>query len=173
MQLIHNFKISISEYEQNGQDNVFPKILHCPRCHDQLIQNGFYLRHPIDLDKQYTIFIKRYRCKHCGLSISILPSFLLPHFQRTLKEIFQCMYDYYFMKKLILSRCQTLFYCRRFEKNIPGIISFFRSKINPFLKFVKKTKKKAIKLIKMIKSSPTPTFSRRYYDHLQKCFMAN
>ena len=173
MQYIHNFKLSISEYAKNGQDNVFPIVSHCPECHDQMIKNGFYLRYPMSYEKKYEIFIRRYRCKHCGFSISILPSFLLPHFQRTLKWLFQCIHNYYFKKKYILSRCQTLFYCTRFEENIPGMISYFRQKVNSALKFTSKTKKKAIKLIEMIKSFPTPTFARRYNNHFQESFMAN
>ena len=176
MQVIHNFKISISEYAIKGQDNDFPVVSHCPECYDIMIKHGFYSRSPVDQNgKQYNLFIRRYKCKHpnCGLTVSVLPSFLIPHFQRTLKWLYDCIKEYYLNKKYILSKRQTHFYCTRFRNNTPGIISFFREKIKFTLKFDKYIKKKAIKLIEMIKNSPVPTFSKRYYNHFQQSFMAN
>ena len=78
MQYVHDFKISISEYAENGQDNAFPVISKCPECHDIMIKHGFYPRFPVDQNgKQYGLFIRRYKCKNpnCSLTVSILPSF--------------------------------------------------------------------------------------------------
>lgn len=173
MQYIHDFNISPVQYYKKRQDNEFPIIDKCPICGDEMIKNGFYERTIITFShKTYIIFIRRYRCKHCDHTISILPSFLLPFFQRSLAFIFHCLEQYYYHKNYVFSHRQTHFYCSRFRDNIPGIISFFRNKVNSLLNFGKKTNKKAIKLIEMIKNSPVPTFNRRYKDHFQSSFMA-
>jgi len=172
MQIIHDFGISPIEYFKNGKNNQFPEISRCPDCHDLMIKNGFYQRFVITPYGTYIIFIRRYRCQHCNHTVSILPSFLIPRFQRSLQFIFQCLKEYFFNRNYLLSHRQVHIYCSRFRKNIPGIISFFRDRVDKTLAFGKTVNKKAIKLIEMIKSFPTPTFSRRYYNHSNKSFMA-
>lgn len=169
MQKMHDFNISIYEYSQKGKNNIFPEINECPHCHDIMIKNGFYIRYVITSSKTYIIHIRRYRCKHCGCTLSILPSFLLPHFQRSLDDIFACIQTYLFKRKFILYKRGVFFYLQRFKSNIPAIVSFFRDTIYTCLSF---NKKKAIKLIEMIKDSPVPTFSRRFHNHFNTGFMA-
>ena len=173
MQFIHNFDISPIQYYKNGQDNNFPLIERCPFCSDLMIKNGFYQRFIITFSgKSYLLFIRRYRCQHCNHTVSILPSFLLPYFQRCLKSIFLCLETYFFNNNYILKHRQVHFYIKRFKDNISGLISFFREKSDSFFTFGKKINKKAIKLIEMIKSFPTHTFSQRYHNHFNKDFMA-
>ncbi|MCK8824811.1 DUF6431 domain-containing protein [Fuchsiella alkaliacetigena] len=172
MQVIHDFNISIQDYVANGQDNDFPLISKCSLCGDLMIKNGFYQRFVITYFTTYIIFIRRYRCKHCGVSVSVLPSFLLPHFQRSLKCIFLCIKEYLFTRKLLLYPSALFFYLKRFIKNIPAMISFFRESIYSFLVFKGSKYEKAIKLIKMIMSSPTHTFSQRFFTHFNISFMA-
>jgi hypothetical protein len=173
MQIIHDFKISPVQYYINGQDNDFPIINKCPKCHNNMIKHGFYARTVITIkNKSYIIFIRRYRCKNCDKTISILPSFLLPYFQLSLFFIFYCLEQYFLHKNYVFSHRQTHIYCTRFRSNIPGIISYFRDQLKFSLKFDKTIKKKTIKLLEMIKSSPTPTFSRRYHCHSKQSFMA-
>ena len=173
MQLIHDFGITPVQYYLNGQENDFPLVDECPECHDKMIKNGFYERSVVTFDDEYyIIFIRRYRCKHCDTTVSILPSFLLPYFQRSLKLIFFGLEQYFLHKHYAFSHRQTHFYCTRFRNNMSGIISFFRDKLKTTLKFVNIANKKAIKLIEMIKNSPVPTFNRRYKNHFQSSFMA-
>ncbi len=170
MQIIYDFNISPAQYFMNGQDNEFPVIERCPYCNDLMIKNGFYQRFVITFSrKTYIIFIRRYRCKHCDHTVSILPSFLLPQFQRSLEFIFHCLDQYFLEKSYTLAYRQVHFYCQRFRQNIPGIISFFRDNINKKIPF---GKRKAIKLIEMIKSLTAQTFSQRYHNHFNKDFMA-
>lgn len=173
MQLIHDFGISPIQYYLNGKDNDFPIIKRCPDCNDIMIKNGFYSRYVITIfGKSYLLYIQRYRCIHCNKTVSILPSFLLPYFQRSLKSIFNCLEEYFIKGNYILNRRQVHFYCSRFRNNLPGIISFFRDTIISMFSFGEKNNKKTIKLIEMIKSSPTHTFSRRYHNHFNNNFMA-
>ena len=172
MQLIHNFGISPVQYYKNGRNNNFPSVNRCPFCNDLMVGNGFYTRYVITFNnKSYILFIRRYRCIHCNHTVSILPSFLLPYFQRSLKSVFSCLEQYFHHKKCTLTKHQVYFYIRRFKNNIPGLMAFFR-KFDPGLSFKDSPNKKAIKLIEMIKSHQAHTFSRRYHNHFNKDFMA-
>ena len=173
MQIIHNFKITVREYVQREKNNNFPQLSKCPNCGDHLIKHGFYTRYIItNFNNTYLIYIRRYKCKHCNHTVSILPSFLLPNFQRSLSAIFQSIKEYLLNKKHTLYKRQVYFYCQRFINNIPALISFFRIFITSKISFAKSKNKKATKLIKMISDSPVPTFSQRFFNHFNLCFMA-
>lgn len=169
MQIIHDFKISVKDYSNNNKLNDFPIIDECPFCHDVLIKNGFYKRYVIVSNISYIIYIKRFRCKHCGLTVSILPSFLLPRFQRSLKDIFNIIYQYIKNRRLLIYRRAVFFYVKRFNKNLNALIIFFRETANGCPCF---DNKKAIKLLEMIKACKVPTFAKRFHNHFNKCFMA-
>ena len=102
MQIIHDFKITVKEYAENGQNNNFPLISKCSKCGDEIIKNGFYQRFVIRGNVTYVIFIRRYRCQHCNSTVSILPIFLLPHFQRSLEDIVKSIKEYLLKKKFSL-----------------------------------------------------------------------
>ena len=173
MQIIHDFDVSPWQYYLNGQDNDFPAQSTCPHCHDEMIGHGFYQRYIItEKNSSYRLHIKRFKCLHCRRTVSLLPSFLLPCFQRSLKAIFTALYDYLVNNRYTMEKRQLHTYLRRFLDNLPGIMAFFRDKICSQLKFIGSQKKKAIKLIERIKGLPSHTFSQRYFDHFQKSFMA-
>lgn len=173
MQFKHDFEISPVKYFLNGKDNDFPEVDTCPHCKDKMIKNGFYKRYVITFfGKTYILYIRRYRCVHCNKTISILPSFLLPYYQRSLQLIFMSLYNYLIKRRYILNKRQVLLYYSRFRKNLPGIICYIREKTNLMFVLGEEGKEKAIKIIKMIKSFPTPAFSQRYHNHFNKDFMA-
>jgi hypothetical protein len=68
----------------------FPRPQTCPTCHalDLLIGHGFYGRQPITLTAVYQVHIKRWRCKVCHHTVSLLPSFLL-RFRHYLLEVIE------------------------------------------------------------------------------------
>lgn len=173
MQIIHDFKISIKIYSRRGKNNDFFHPKECPFCHDKLHKNGFYHRYVISIDgKTHRILIRRYRCQHCGRTVSILPSFLFPRFQRSLDYIVCCIKEYLLQKKLLLYKRAVYFYLNRFTCNIPGLIAFFRDKYNSLIPFDLSRIKKATKLIKMIWSSDAQILSKEYQDHFNQSFMA-
>ena len=95
MARIHNFKISVTGYYEQGKDNLFPDLYGCPdpAClfSGRLSKNGFYSRNAIWFTGIYRIVIQRYRCPICDKSDSTFPSFLLPRFQYSLLLIFYCL----------------------------------------------------------------------------------
>lgn len=60
--------------------------MHCGRkgC---MIGHGYYRRKPRDGLEVYPMQIKRWRCKECGRTVSVLPSFLLRYRQYLLRVI--------------------------------------------------------------------------------------
>ena len=58
---------------------IFPRPECCPCCgaSHTFIGHGFYLRQPKDQTQVYRIWIKRWFCKACHTTLSVLPSFLL------------------------------------------------------------------------------------------------
>ena len=175
MQYIHDFKITVREYYQNGQSNDFPVFSICPMCnaHITLEKHGFYQRYAIISNKSYYIDIRRYYCSCCEKTLSILPSLLLPHFQYSLEVIMQCLKEFFQAKRnhIPFYRQLTEFYSRRFLKNIPRHISFFRDSTGPAV-FSTDKYNKAIKLLEMINSFPKETFAKRFFDHYLTSFMA-
>lgn len=173
MIVFHDFKISIKEYISLGKNNSFPQMFICPHCGDRLIKNGFYKRYLITRFNTYRLLIRRLRCKHCGISISILPNFVLPGFQRSSTFIYQILKEYLISKNKIIYNKALYFYQHRFMKNISIIFSFFRMTKSFFLKIPPSKKAKAIKLIHLIDQLSIHTFSQRFFNRLNITFMAH
>jgi transposase-like protein len=55
----------------------------CPNCGGEgcLIGHGYYQRKAKGADQAYLIWIKRWFCKNCRRTLSVIPNFLLPHRQ--------------------------------------------------------------------------------------------
>lgn len=72
--MVFDFGISVKDYTERGRENQFPRIKKCPHCQgeEKIIWYGFYSR----WCEQATIVIKRYLCKCCSRTFSLLPSFL-------------------------------------------------------------------------------------------------
>ena len=76
---VTEFHCLVQEYVANFTQLVFPRPTVCPNCQavDTLIGHGFYLRQPITSTQVYQVYIKRWYCKACHHTLSLLPSFLL------------------------------------------------------------------------------------------------
>jgi len=76
---VTEFHCLVQEYVANFTQLVFPRPTVCPNCQavDTLIGHGFYLRQPITPTQVYQVYIKRWYCKACHHTLSLLPSFLL------------------------------------------------------------------------------------------------
>ena len=52
-----------------------------------MIGHGYYRRKPRDQLQAYPLWVKRWRCKECGRTVSVLPSFLLQYRHYLLRVI--------------------------------------------------------------------------------------
>ena len=172
MQLIHAFNISPREYYIRGKKNDFPGIETCPLCSypSTLSRHGFYWRNVLFRKTQYRIPILRLKCPSCGKTISLLPDFLLPHFQYSLEYILGAVRQFFMQSKTTIYYQLLQFYRRRFWGNLNRMEAFFRDQ--GYWGFIPE-KDKAIKLLKLIGASPeAKTFAKRFQDHFQRNFMA-
>jgi len=79
MPIVYGFRGTIEYYRDHFEELDIPRPGKCPHCQavDSFIGHGSYWCKPLDRWKDYLIRIRRWLCKACGHTVSILPSFLL------------------------------------------------------------------------------------------------
>ena len=79
MPIILDFGRTVQDYLAHFDQLIFPRPECCPACGTPhtCIGHGFYLRQPKDQTQVYRIWLKRWFCKACHTTLSVLPSFLL------------------------------------------------------------------------------------------------
>jgi len=88
MPIVYGFQCTVEYYRDHFEELDIPRPGKCPHCQavDSVVGHGSYWRKPLDRWKDYLIRIKRWLCKACGHTVSILPSFLL-RFRRYLLAV--------------------------------------------------------------------------------------
>jgi hypothetical protein len=78
MVIVAEFHCPVQVYVDHFSQLDFPRPDVCPHCHavHRFIGHGFYLRRPITPTEVYCVWIKRWLCKACHHTVSLLPSFL-------------------------------------------------------------------------------------------------
>jgi hypothetical protein len=78
MVIVTEFRCVVHEYISHCPHLNFPRPEVCPYCHafHLFIGHGFYLRQPITATQAFRVPIKRWLCKACRHTVSLLPSFL-------------------------------------------------------------------------------------------------
>src|SRR5699024_3255020 len=83
MIILHNVGIGIEEYEAKGKENDLQTFNRYPECQcmakGNVHRNGYYWLYGIE-EGEFYIPICQFRCLACKVTISILPSFLIPYF---------------------------------------------------------------------------------------------
>ena len=81
MQILHRFSGSIQRYSEELSDPDRYRPDHCPQCaaHHPLRAHGFYSRTLVDIAFDGTIRVRRYLCRCCKRTVSLLPEFALPY----------------------------------------------------------------------------------------------
>jgi hypothetical protein len=80
MQILHPFAGSINQYSEALSDPNRYRPDHCPQCEAQqpLTGHGFYRRTVVDPAFDGVIQVRRYLCRLCKRTVSLLPQFALP-----------------------------------------------------------------------------------------------
>ncbi|HTC79316.1 MAG TPA: DUF6431 domain-containing protein [Terriglobales bacterium] len=80
MQILYPFAGSIQSYVEKISDPNRYRPDHCPQCEAQhpLTAHGFYLRTLVDAAFDGVIPVRRYLCRSCKRTVSLLPEFALP-----------------------------------------------------------------------------------------------
>ena len=81
MQILHRFAGSIQRYSEELSDPDRYRPDRCPQCeaHCPLRAHGFYTRTLVDIAYDGTIRVRRYLCRFCKRTVSLLPEFALPY----------------------------------------------------------------------------------------------
>jgi hypothetical protein len=89
MQILHPFAGSIQQYAEAISDPNRYRPDHCPQCEAQqpLTGHGFYQRTLVDVAFDGVIRVRRYLCRLCGRTVSLLPEFALPWLRFSLTVI--------------------------------------------------------------------------------------
>ena len=80
MQILHPFAGSIQQYLEEISDPDRYRPDYCPQCEGRhsLTGHGFYQRTVVDLTFDGVIRVRRYLCRLCKRTVSLLPQFALP-----------------------------------------------------------------------------------------------
>ena len=89
MQILHPFAGSIQQYSEEIADPDRYRPDHCPQCEAQhpLTAHGFYRRTLVDASFDGFIRVRRYLCRACKRTVSLLPEFALPYLRFSIPVI--------------------------------------------------------------------------------------
>lgn len=89
MQILHPFAGSIQQYAEEIADPDRYRPTHCPQCQSQhsLTAHGFYSRTLVDAGFDGSIRVRRYLCRSCKRTVSLLPEFALPYLRFSISVI--------------------------------------------------------------------------------------
>lgn len=81
MIIVAEFGPDVQCYQNEFADLTFPRPESCPGCaaSKPLVGHGSYQRQVCDDKQVFPLRVKRFLCTFCGHTVSILPSFCLPH----------------------------------------------------------------------------------------------
>lgn len=81
MQSLHPFAGSLTRYTEEISDPDRYRPDHCPQCEAKrpLMGHGFYQRTLVHLPFDGVIRVRRYLCRLCKRTVSLLPEFALPY----------------------------------------------------------------------------------------------
>ncbi len=84
MQILWKAPVSLEEYVALAKAVEFPVPGECPACKKKvnLKRHGWYLRYAAREDLEVQVWIPRLLYPACGRTISLLPSSIVPRFQR-------------------------------------------------------------------------------------------
>jgi hypothetical protein len=89
VQILHLFAGSIQQYTEEISDPDRYRPDHCPQCEagQPLIAHGFYRRTVVDAEFDGIIRVRRYLCRGCKRTVSLLPEFALPYLRFSISVI--------------------------------------------------------------------------------------
>ena len=81
MQILYPFVGSVQQYFKEIADPDRYRPDHCPQCEARrpLTAHGFYSRTLVDAGFDGAIRVRRYLCRSCKRTVSLLPEFALPY----------------------------------------------------------------------------------------------
>jgi hypothetical protein len=172
MQIITQFFMSPQQYILNFASLKINRPEKCPNCGvpHSFHRHGCYWRNVLTDKYEERIPITRFCCKVCSLTVSMLPSFVLPYFQYSLEYILATL-NAIFLSAASLTALYR-FYRHRFYLNVNRVAMFCRE--CGWLEAIPSDKKeKARKMVCMLTVPTVETFSQKFHQHYKLNFMAS
>jgi hypothetical protein len=134
MQILHPFTGSIQSYDKELIDLDRYRPNHCPQCQvkQPLIGHGFYCRTLVDGTFDGVIRVRRYLCRPCKRTVSLLPEFALPWLRFSVSVIALFLVARLLQGLTLIAAAQAAtltgmpyqrgqFWIRRFQKQAPAL----------------------------------------------------
>ena len=139
MQILHPFRGSIQQYSKEISDPDRYRPGRCPQCQARspLIAHGFYGRTLVDVAFDGLIRVRRYLCRLCKRTVSLLPEFVLPYLRFSVTIIRWFLVSRLLAKRSLRESAGTAppsmpyqrgqFWIRRFQKQATGLCTALAS----------------------------------------------
>jgi len=87
VQMLHPFLGSIQQYTEECEESNRYRPASCPQCDSKqrMARHGFYSRSVVDVGLECVIRVRRYLCRACRRTVSLLPDFVLPYLRFTIR----------------------------------------------------------------------------------------
>jgi len=134
MQILHPFTGSIQRYLEEIADPDRYRPDHCPQCDAQhpLTGHGFYQRTLVDVAFDGIIRVRRYLCRSCKRTVSLLPELALPWLRFSVSVIALFLVARLLTGLTLMAAARTAeptgmpyqrgqFWIRRFQKQAPAL----------------------------------------------------
>jgi hypothetical protein len=134
MQILHPFAGSIQSYFDEIADPDRCRPDHCPQCEAKrpLTGHGFYRRTLVDAACDGVIRVRRYLCRSCKRTVSLLPEFVLPWLRFSISLIALFLVARLLNGLTLVAAAQVAaqtampyqrgqFWIRRFQKQAPAL----------------------------------------------------
>jgi len=143
--MLHPFAgSSLQQYDEQISDPDRYRPDHCPQCEAQhpLTAHGFYRRTLVDAGFDGSIRVRRYLCRSCNRTVSLLPGFALPYLRFSIAVI-----SLFLVARLLEGRTlkaaaaaasqphmpyqRGQFWVRRFQQQAAGLCAALAAKTTP------------------------------------------
>jgi hypothetical protein len=134
MQMLHPFAGSIEQYFKEVADPDQYRPDRCPQCEARhpLTGHGFYRRTLVDMAFEGIIRVRRYLCRCCKRTVSLLPEFALPWLRFSISVIALFLVARLLTGLTLIAAAQAAaqpgmpyqrgqFWIRRFRKQAPAL----------------------------------------------------
>jgi hypothetical protein len=134
MQMLHPFAGPIQRYFDEIADPDRHRPDHCPQCEAKhpLTGHGFYRRTLVDTAFDGVIRVRRYLCRSCKRTVSLLPEFVLPWLRFSISVIAMFLVARLLNGLTLVTAAQVAaqiampyqrgqFWIRRFQKQAPAL----------------------------------------------------
>jgi hypothetical protein len=144
MQIVHPLSASVQQYNEAIDDVDRYRPDHCPQCQAKhpLTGYGFYRRTLVDIGFDGIIRVRRYLCRSCKRTTSLLPDFALPWLRFSVSVIALFLVARLLTGLTLLASARAAaqatmpyqrgqFWIRRFQRQAPALSLALAARIAP------------------------------------------